>query len=238
MSESGKRLRKVVNALLDFIKPGITTQDIDNKAELLIKKNDGRPSFKFVKGYSWATCLSVNNQVVHTPPCQRVLLNGDILTLDIGLYYKGHHTDYATTIIVGKTNNKKINVFLETGKKTLNKAIKCVQKGNYIGKISQTIQTEIEKKSYSIIPELTGHGIGRDLHEDPLVPCFLDGPIEKTYEMKKGLVLAIEVIYSKGKGKIKYEKGNDWSLITVDNSLAACFENTVAITDKGAVILV
>jgi methionyl aminopeptidase len=238
MRESGKRLRNVVDSLIPFIKPGISTNEIDTKAEYFIKKNNGKSSFKSVKRYFWSTCLSINEQVVHTPPSSRILIDGDILTLDIGLLFKGYHTDFATTFIVGKMKRKDDLIFLKTGKKTLNKAIDKVKMGNYIGEISYTIQNEIEKMKFSIIPELTGHGIGRELHEDPLVPCFLDRPIKKTYKMPEGLVLAIEVIYTKGSGKIKYEKNNNWSLVTKDNSLAACFENTVAITDKEAVILV
>jgi len=219
-----------------LIKPGITTKEIDNKAELLIKKNKAEPSFKKVKGYFWSTCLSVNEQIVHTPPSLRVLKDTDVLTVDIGLCFNGYNTDYAITFPI-KISNNKTDLFLLTGKKTLYKAIKKVKKGNYIGDISQVIQNEIEGNGYSIVPELTGHGIGKNLHEDPFVPCFLDVPIKETYRMTDGLVLAIEVIYTMKKGKMEYEKGSDWSIVTSDKSLSACFEHTVAITNKGSVIL-
>ena len=236
MSESGKRLRDVMTDLIHYIKPGISTDAIDKKAEFLIKKNNAEPSFKRVEGYSWSTCLPINEQIVHTPPSSRILTDSDILTVDIGVFYMGYNTDYAITFPVQKSTIQ-TDIFLSTGKKTLTKAISEVRLGNHIGDVSQVIQKKIEHAGYSIVPELTGHGIGKELHEDPFVPCFLDQQIKKTIKMQVGLVLAIEVIYAMGKGKIKNEKGSDWSLITADKSLSACFEHTVAITDKGTVIL-
>ena len=236
MTEGGVRLRKVVKELMPQIKAGMTTAQIDNKAEKLIIKMGGESSFKKVAGYFWSTCLPVNEQIVHTPPSNRTLQDGDILTVDIGMYYKGYHTDFADTVAIGIVD-KKIKRFLEKGKKTLTLAIKKVKKGKRMGEISQTIQDEIEGAGYSIVRELTGHGVGHDLHEDPNIPGFLDSPVENTIMIRRGMVLAIEVIYAIGGGKMEHEANDDWSIRTKDKSLSACFEHSVAVTDINTLIL-
>ena len=237
MAESGKRLRRVVNKLSTIIKPGITTNFIDKTAENLIIKYGGSPSFKEVNGYKWTTCLPINEQIVHTPPSDRVLLNGDLLTLDIGFYYKNYHTDFATSFIVGNKKDQKIINFLNTGKKAIHRAIKQAKIGNYIGNISDTIQKTVESAGYNISNTLVGHGIGRTLHEDPMVPGILEGSIKNTPKIEKGLVIAIEVIYMMGKRDVELEKNSKWSVKTADNSLSACFEHTVVTADNEAIIL-
>lgn len=236
MSEGGRRLRKVVDELRQIIKAGITTEQIDIEAETLIKKRGGEPSFKRVPGYKWSTCLPVNEQIVHTPPSDRKLIDGDIVTLDIGMYYKGFHTDYADTVAIG-TIDKETEKFLRIGKNTLNSAIKFAECNRKLGDISKEIEKHIVSNGYCIIKELTGHGIGRELHEDPYVPGFLDRPINKTQIIKPGLVIAIEVIYAASTNKMIYETGSDWSIRTDDKSLSACFEHTVAITNIKSFIL-
>ncbi len=237
MKEGGKRLRKVVKELLPLIKVGISTKEIDQEAERLIRKYGGEPSFKKVPDYRWATCLPVNEQVVHTPPSDRRLQDGDILTLDIGMYYKGFHTDYAETLIVGRSgDNIKVH-FLEVGRRALFLAIKQAKVGRRLGEISQIIESEIYRNGFYVLKELTGHGIGRDLHEDPYVFGYQHEPIAKTPLIKSGLTIAIEVIYSQSTEKIAYERGSDWSVITADSSLSACFEKTIAITENETLIL-
>lgn len=237
MAESGKRLKAVVKELLPLIRAGITTLDIDKKAEELIKKQGGDSSFKTVPGYLFSTCLTVNEQIVHTKPCNRVLKDGDVLTLDIGMLYRGWHTDYAITKVVGgESKDEKINKFLKIGENTLYLAIKEAKIGNRLGAISQVIEREIKGNGYFIIKELTGHGIGKKLHEDPYVFGFVERPIDKTLLIKNGLVIAIEIIYAMGTEEMVYEKDN-WSIMTKDRSLSACFEHTIAITEKGPIIL-
>ncbi|GIW64080.1 MAG: hypothetical protein KatS3mg092_0013 [Patescibacteria group bacterium] len=175
--------------------------------------------------------------MVHTPPSDRVLKNGDILTVDIGMYFKGYHTDYATTFVVGKTDNKEIINFLEVGKRTLKKAINQVRVGQRLGKVSETIEDEITKAGYFILKDLTGHGIGKKLHMEPYVFNFRERPTEKTLIIRPGLTIAIEVIYSMGTEEIAYEKDNDWSIISRDKSLTACFEHTIAVTEKQVLVL-
>lgn len=237
MKEGGKKLKKVVEELLPLIEVNVTTEEIDKEAEKLIRKYDGYPSFKTVKNYRWSTCLPVNEQVVHTPPSKRKLKSGDILTLDIGMLYKGFHTDFATTIIVGNEDDKEKKYFLSVGEKALYSAIKQARAGEKLGKISAAIEKEIYSAGFRVIKELTGHGIGSNLHEDPYVFGYQYQPIEKTPLIKPGLTLAIEVIYSQSTEKIAYENGNSWSIITSDGSLSACFEHTVAITENETFIL-
>ena len=180
--------------------------------------------------------MCINEQIVHTPPADRVLQEGDILTVDLGMYYKGFHTDFANTIEIGEVKQRN-RAFLGKGKKTLELAIKKVKTGTRLGEVSKTIQEGIEKAGYSIVKELTGHGIGRDLHEDPNIPGFLEGPLESTLLVKPGLVVAIEVIYARGDGEMEYETKDGWSIRTSDRSLSACFEHTIAVTDGGSIIL-
>lgn len=237
MIAGGEKLRQAVAQLIPLIQAGITTHDVDRYAQRLILAQGAETSFKRVKGYHWTTCLPINEQVVHTPPGPRIIKEGDVLTIDIGAYYKGFHTDYATTFMVGNTKDEKVNTFLKMGEKALQKAIGQAKNGNYIGQISKAIEEQICPSGYHIMEQLTGHGVGRELHEDPFIPGFLNGPIEKTLKIRPGLVIAIEVIYSMGTEDIAYEKGNNWSIVTADGSLSACFEHTVAITEKNTYIL-
>lgn len=237
MKEGGKRLREVVNLLKPMFVSGNTTRAIDKEAERLMLKFGGEPSFKKVPGYRWSTCLPINEQIVHTQPSDRVIKDGDLVCLDIGFYYQGFHTDYATTVLIGDKKPVKIAFFLETGRKTLKKAIEKVRPGQHLGEISETIEKEIKKGGFFVIRELTGHGIGRALHEDPFVPGYLDKPLDKTPKIDKGMTLAIEVIYSIGTEKLAYEKDKNWSIVTSDGSLSACFEKTVAVTENQALVL-
>lgn len=160
-----------------------------------------------------------------------------MLTLDIGFYYQGFHTDFAETVIIGSTKNQELITFLETGRQALKKAIAQAKVNNRLGDISEAIEQEITKKNYCIIKDLTGHGIGKELHEDPFILGFLDRPKKQTTLINSGLTIAIEVIYSQSSQEIAYEEDGGWSIITKDGSLSACFEHTVAITNQGTTIL-
>ncbi len=236
MREGGEKLKRVVARLRPAIRVGVKTNELDRLAEKYIREEGGEPSFQRVQGYKWSTCLPVNEQVVHTPPSERALKDGDVLTLDIGVFYRGFHTDYADTVIVGKSDGKTAE-FLDVGKKALSAALKEVKPGNRLGDISGTIESMIRGKGYGILRELTGHGIGRELHEDPFVLGYLDKPREKTLEIKPGLVIAVEVIYARSTEEIAYEKEDGWSITSADKSLTACFEHTVAVKEKEAIIL-
>lgn len=237
MAEGGKILKKVIDQVVDATKPGMTTRELDSMARKLIVENGGQTSFDKVKGYNWALCTPVNEEIVHTPPNDRKLVAGDVLCIDIGVFYKGFHTDYSTTFVVGGTDDQKIIKFLEVGKNTLEKAIEKVRVGNRIGDISQLIEKEIEGHGYCVVHELTGHGVGRSLHEDPYVYGYVEKPIEKTAKIEEGMVLAIEIIYSFTSSHIKYLDHDDWTLVTDDGSISACFERTVAVYKKCPFIL-
>lgn len=236
MKIGGAVLKSVVDRVAAKVTPGTQTIEIDKEIESLLLSSGVKPSFKTVKGYSWSSCLPVNHQAVHTPPSERILREGDILTIDAGALFENFHTDYATTITIGNVDEK-VKRFLQIGESTLENAIKLISEGEYLGKIGDYVFNTITNAGYSIMKDLTGHGIGKALHEDPFVPNYLDRPINKTYKIKKGLTIAIEIIYSMGAGEMAYERGVPWSVITKDKSISACFEKTIAVGDKNTFIL-
>jgi len=237
MRVGGEKLKAVMKQLVPQIRAGMTTNDINTLAERYIKEQGADISFNKVEGYKWAVCVPINEQVVHTPPTKRILKNGDVLCIDIGAYYKGFHTDHAITVVVGNETTPEIEKFLQVGKEALQLAIDQAVIGKRIGHISEAIEKKVTGAGYTIMRQLTGHGVGHELHEDPFIPGFLSKSIEKTMKLKPGMVLAIEVIYSMGSGEIAYEEGQEWSIITEDKSMSACFEHTVAITDKNTLVL-
>lgn len=238
MQEGGAKLVQVFDLVGSKLKTGMTTREVDNIAEREITRLGGTPSFKKVSGYHDTICISINDQVVHTPPSDKVINDGDIVTVDIGFFYKGFNTDKAITYFIGKSSDCDTTKFLNAGKKALQKAIEVAVCGNYIGDISATIGTIIEEEEgYHIVRELTGHGVGKILHEDPAIPGFLNSKRKRTSPIKPGMTLAIEVIYAKGTSKFVNEKGNNWSLVTSDGSVSACFEHTIAVLEHSTLIL-
>lgn len=233
MTLGGKILAETLQAVLQMAKPGISTKELDSFAEKLILKAGGKPSFKMEKGYYYTTCMCLNDIVVHGIPTPELLKKGDILGIDMGVFYKGFHTDASWSIQIGGGHNK----FLEIGELALKKAIeKCVV-GNHIGDISKTIQDIVEGAGYSCVKQLVGHGVGKLLHEDPEIPCYLRGEVNNTAVIKEGMVLAIEVIYNEGKSPVVYKNDDGWSIATRDGANSGLFEHTVAVTAKGPVIL-
>ncbi|TSC54376.1 MAG: hypothetical protein LiPW16_25 [Microgenomates group bacterium LiPW_16] len=236
MKEGGKILAKILEEIKKEVKSGITTLELDKRAEELIKQSGGKPSFKMVKGYKWITCMCVNEVVVHGVPGNYKLKEGDVLGIDIGLFYKGFHTDMAWTLRV-QTQNDEVDRFLEAGKRALEEAIKMAKVGNYVGHVSQAIQETIEKAGFSPVRALVGHGVGRNLHEEPQIPCFLRGKIEDTPKLKEGMTLAIEIIYNQGKPEVVYGSDDGWTIKTADGKLSGLFEHTVAVLEGGPEIL-
>ncbi|MGB9911403.1 MAG: type I methionyl aminopeptidase [Microgenomates group bacterium] len=235
----GKKLAKIFWQVFSYIRPGVSLSFLDQLAEDLIKKEKGCPSFKTVKNYFWSTCINVNEGIVHGVPNSYQIKKGDLVTLDMGFYYQGFHTDMARTVWVKGENQKdreEILNFLKVGKKALKKAISFAQPGYRIGNISLIIEKEIKKAGYNPSLILTGHGVGEELHQEPMIPCFLKGKIENTPLIKEGMSLAIEVIYSQGKPDLVLDK-DGWTLKTKDGKLSAVFEDTVLVTKKGPLIL-
>lgn len=246
MKEGGERLAQVLEQVLKAVKPGVNLKELDRLVESLIEKKGGKPSFKMVKGYNWATCININQGVVHGIPGDYRLKDGDLVSLDLGMFYQGLHTDAARTKRVtpprwpGGTprtvGRAEVNEFLKAGKKALQSAIKAARPGNRVGHISAAIEKEIKKAGFIPIEALTGHGIGKKLHEPPQIPCFLRNPIRETPLLKPGMTLAIEVIYAQGKPEVIL-KGDNWTVETVDGQLAGLFEDTMVVTTKGALNL-
>src|SRR3989338_8504987 len=179
MKEGGAKLCRVFIEVEKMLKPGVSTNDIEKEALKTIEKLGGKPSFKYVTGYQHATCICINEQVVHTPPSDMVIKNGDIVTVDVGVLYKGLNTDKAITYIVG-TPSDASERFLSAGRRALQAGVNEAVDGHYVGDISRALQHEIESSGYHIVRELTGHGIGKKLHEDPAIPGFLQKDSKST----------------------------------------------------------
>mgnify|MGYP005840865327 FL=1 len=235
MREGGKKLAKIKAFLRKNIKPGVSAAEIEKLAERLIKEEKGKPSFKMVPGYRWATCVNVNHGVVHGIPTKEIIFRkGDVVSIDVGLFYKGFHTD--TSFSVALEGNGKHKDFLDIGEKALDEGIRNCYPGKRIFDISQAIESVLRLKGYNPVRALVGHGIGRDLHEDPQIPCFVDGKREDSMILSEGSVLAIEVMYSYGNGEIQVE-ADGWTITTQDGKISALFEDTVAITKNGPIVL-
>lgn len=233
MRQAGRIAAQALSEVEKHIKIGTNIKELDEIAEKVIDDMGAEASFKKVAGYKYCICATPNAQVVHGIPGDYTLKGGDIVGVDLGAYYKGYHSDMAHTYSVGKVDSKKVK-FLETGKKALFEAIKEAKVGNKIGDIGNKIQTMVEESGYSVVKELVGHGVGKDLHEDPLVPGIGKkgtGPV-----LKEGMVLAIEVIYNMGKRNVVLLE-DGWTITTRDDSLSGLFERTIAVTKKGPVVL-
>ncbi|MDP3888475.1 MAG: type I methionyl aminopeptidase [bacterium] len=235
MREGGKRLRNVLDKMVKFAKPGISELGLEKIANEEIEKLGGKPSFKMVPRYRWASCLTVNDEVVHGIPKERKLKEGDILGIDLGMYYQGLCTDLATTIGIGKVSQE-TSWFLKTGQETLDMAITLVKKGNFIGDISLTIEEGIKKEGFSPVEALTGHGVGHRVHEDPAIPCVLEKNHRKTPKIQTGMTLAIEVIYNQGGPDLVLED-DGWTISTQDGKISGLFEETVAVLESGPLVL-
>lgn len=236
MTEGGKKLGRILDALLNFAKPGVSLTEIDNQAEILILEEGGTPSFKTVKDYKYATCLCLNDIVVHGLPNSYILKEGDILGIDVGLYYEGFHTDTSWTIPIGNVSPE-IKNFLQTGQTALLKAIGKALPNNKVWDISKAIEDTLKSAGFSPVRQLVGHGVGESLHEAPQVPCFARGKREQSPELKEGQTLAIEVIYNMGNFPVLYKNDDGWSIKTEDDSLSGLFEHTVLIRKDGPLVL-
>jgi methionyl aminopeptidase len=239
MQYGGHILSDVLNEVMDAIKPGVTELEIDQLAEKLIRARGGEPGFQKVKGYHHTICVSTNDVVVHGIPGSYAFQEGDVVGIDCGVFYKGFHTDMSDSkIVVGsKTKPEKAAAeFLRVGKKALDEAIAVAVMGNRIGNISETIQKLVEAGGYSVVRSLIGHGVGRNLHEEPEVPGYLVGKIEKTPLLKEGMTIAVEVIYNMGSPEVMLDR-DGWTIRTEDGALAGLYERTIAITKDGPLML-
>lgn len=229
-------LGRVRQALYEFTQVGVSPSEIEFKARQLIKAEGGELSFTKVPGYKWATCINLNSGIVHgIPTSQHPLKSGDMVTVDVGVYYHGYHTDAAFTKVVGASTKAK-DRFLKAGILGLQNAIATVKPGHRIADISHAMESTLKQYGYQPTKELTGHGVGKELHEDPLIPNLVASKREETPLIEVGQTFAIEIIYVEGKPTLYLEK-DGWTIATKDGTLSAVHEETVVVTQDGCSIL-
>ncbi len=233
MRESNRIVAQILTSLKDAIRPGITTKELDRMAEELTKEKGAVPAFKGYSGYPATLCVSVNEEIVHGIPGPRRLREGDLASLDMGVKYRGYYGDAAITVPVGRVNQKAKRL-LEVTKEALDRAIAVATPGNRLSDISSAIQSYAEGEGFSVVREFVGHGIGKRLHEGPQIPNY--GPPHRGPFLKVGMVLALEPMVNMGTWKAELLP-DGWTAVTADSSLSAHFENTIAITTNGPLIL-
>ncbi len=228
--ESCRRLSMVHRELEEYIKPGISTKDIDILGDQLIRKLDGIPNFLHYNGYPASICISVNDQVVHGIPSKhRILQEGDIVSLDAGMIYKGYHSDAARTHAVGKISPE-AQQLIDVTRESFFAGIKEAKAGNHLYDISNAIAAYVKPYGYGIVRDLVGHGVGTKLHEDPQIPNFAQ--IKRGPRLRPGMTLAIEPMINMGRADVEW-LDDDWTVVTEDGSLSAHYENTILITADG-----
>ncbi len=232
MRESNHRLEKVFDALEKIIRPGITTREIDREARRLIQEQGGVPNF-VKEGFPGAVCTSVNEEVVHGIPGDRALQEGDIISLDCGLILNGYHSDAARTYAVGEISEEKRKL-MQVTKESFFEGIRYARAGHHLHEISNAIGDYCESRGYGVVRDLVGHGIGRELHEDPQVPNFRQK--SRGLRLAAGMTLAIEPMITQGTWEVDW-LDDGWTVVTKDRKPAAHYENTILITDGEPEIL-
>jgi methionyl aminopeptidase len=227
MRQNNRLVAQVLQRLREAIKPGITTKELDQLAEHSIRKAGATPAFKGYRGYPASLCVSINEEVVHGIPGPRRLVEGEIASLDLGVYLNEYYGDAAITCPVGKVSEEATRL-LEVTQQALVKGIEQATQGNRLLDISHAIQSWVESHGFSVVRDFVGHGIGRELHEDPQVPNF--GPPHHGPRLRPGMVLAIEPMINIGTWEVKVLK-DGWTVVTADRNLSAHFEHTIAISD-------
>lgn len=233
MRTAGAIVKKTHLELSSYIKPGVTTRELDDIAEKYILSQNAIPSFKNYNGFPGSICASINEEVVHGIPGNRKLKDGDIITIDIGACYKGYHGDSAWSYAVGNVSkeNKKL---LELTEQSLFEGLSFAKPGNHLSDISNAIQVYAESNGLSVVRELVGHGIGKDLHEEPMVPNY--GAPGRGPVLKPGMTIAIEPMLNLGSRYVKTLADN-WTVVTADSKPSAHYEHTIVITENGYEIL-
>lgn len=233
MRQAGKIVAQALQLVGETVKPGVTTQEINELVEKFLQKKGAKSAFKGYKGYPAATCISVGCEVVHGIPGPRKLSEGEIVSVDIGVEYNGYFADAAATFGVGQIDERAKRLIAIT-KKSLEAGIKKAQAGHYLRDISLAIQTVAEEAGYSVVRDFVGHGIGKSMHEDPQVPNYAEDRLGP--KLKEGMVLALEPMVNEGTFEVEV-LADGWTVVTKDRKLSAHFEHTVAITKNGADVL-
>ncbi len=227
MRVAGRITAQVLELVQSYIRPGITTGELDKIAEEFIRSNGATPSFKGLYGYPASICASVNDEVIHGIPGNRVLREGDIVSIDTGAYIKGFHGDATRTFGVGKISAERQRL-IDVTRESFFRGIEFAKSGNHLIDISAAVQDYVESNGYAVVRDYVGHGIGREMHEDPNVPNYRTG--KRGPKLMTGMTLAIEPMVTAGSYKVK-TLSNKWTVVTKDGSDAAHYENTVCITD-------
>lgn len=224
---------EILAMLRERVREGVTTLELDLYSEDMARKKGAKPAFKGYRDYPYSLCTSVNDEVVHGMPSKRILTAGDIVSLDFGVYYKGYYGDAALTMAVG-TVSAEASRLMKITEESLSQGIKEAKVGNRLGDISAAVQEHVEKAGFSVVRDFVGHGIGRNLHEEPQIPNY--GKRGRGVELKEGMVLAIEPMVNAGTYKVLVLE-DGWTVVTEDGKLSAHFEHSVAITENGPEVL-
>lgn len=235
MARGGKILADTVKLMERSVKPGMTTADLDAIAEEFIRSHTGaKPSFKGLYNFPASICSSINHEIVHgIPSRKRILYEGDVVSIDVGVQYEGYHTDSATTVAVGNVNEESRRL-LDVTREALDAGVAVARAGNHLGDIGAAIQSVVEDAGFSVVRDLVGHGIGTGFHEEPQVPNY--GKPNRGIRLVPGLTIAIEPMVNVGKPGIR-TMPDKWTVVTIDGKRSAHFEHTVAITENGPRIL-
>ena len=233
MRQAGKIVAEILKTMRKKIKPGMKTKELDKIAEEELVRLGAKSSFKGYRGFPANVCVSINDEIVHGIPGDRVMNDGDVVSLDFGAIYNGFQGDSAMTVTVGKASPEAQKLIVAT-RDSLQAGIEAAREGATLGDVSAAIQNYAESKGYQVVREYTGHGIGRDMHEDPQIPNFGmpgTGPV-----LKKGMTLAIEPMLNTGSWRTRVAE-DKWTVLTADGGLSAHFEHTIAIRDNEAEVL-
>lgn len=233
MEQANRIVHEVLGALEAAVAPGVSLVELDRLAESMTKERGAKPAFKGYHGFPASVCISVNDEVVHGIPGQRKLCEGDLVSLDFGVQHQGYYGDAARTCAVGQVDDAGIRLAQVT-RQSLEKGLQAACLGNRVSDISYAVQTWVESHGYSVVRDYVGHGIGRELHEEPPVPNF--GTPGKGPRLEVGMVLAIEPMVNEGGFEVKVD-GDGWTVRTMDGRRSAHFEYSVAVTEAGPRIL-
>jgi methionyl aminopeptidase len=233
MRHAGSVVGQTLRLLADELRAGVVVKDLDKVVRREFDRHQVVPTFLGYHGYPATVCISVNEEIVHGIPGKRVIQDGDIVSLDLGCTYKGFVADSAVTVIVGSAAPERQKL-VDVARESLDRGIEQCRAGNRLGQVSNAIQEHIESNGFGVVRDYVGHGVGREMHEEPQVPNF--GPPDRGPVLKKGMVLALEPMVTAGDWRTR-QLEDGWTVVTADGSMAAHFEHTVAITDNGPVVL-
>ena len=233
MRRANRLVAQVLAAMMEEAAPGVTTAQLDRQAEKMCRQAGAKPAFKGYRGYPYSLCCSVNQEVVHGFPREDPLKEGDILSMDFGVILDGFYGDSATTVAVGQVSELAQSL-MDATRQSLMAGIEQMRPGRQLGDVSAAVQEVVESRGFSVVRQFVGHGIGRSLHEAPQLPNY--GTPGRGVLLKPGMVIAIEPMVNAGEHQVKV-LGDGWTAVTMDGSLSAHFEHTVAVTDDGPRIL-